>query len=240
MAQVITSFSPSTGPTTGGTIVSITGTGLDVTDAVFFGSTYTPVLSHTGSTGLSVRAPKVASAGAVNLHVVDAATDASVASSTQFTYTSASAPVYRGTLNRDWRAEVSTDSGSSWTLIYGMNAFTPAIENTDQDDSDFLTNGWRQTGTTMRAWTLPMTLSRKQDQSTLLPDPGQELLRAAADDRSVLLFRWYKNIAGWEAYSGSGTVDWSPQGGGVDGFDLVAVTVNGQTERTAITNPAGA
>ncbi len=236
MTQVITSFTPSTGPANGGTVVAITGTGLDVTDEVVFGNTPGTIISHTGSTGISVRAP-AGTAGTVKLHVIDYATDASVISTGDFTYSAAVGQNLVGTLNRDWFVDVY--NGSTYTGVYGMTSMQPAIDSTDQDDSDMSSAGWGATLTTMRKWSLVTTVSRKKDTTTLLPDPGQEILRSAADANTPVVVRWYKKIAGWEAYTGTGIAQWSPQGGSVDGIDFVQVTIQGQGARTAITNPFG-
>jgi len=41
-----------------------------------------------------------------------------------------------------------------------------------------------------------------------------------------------------EAYRGFATVSWIPSGGGMDALDAVAVTLDGQGVRSAITHPA--
>ncbi len=241
MAQVITSFTPTTGPANGGTVVVITGTGLDVTDRVFVGDGEGQIISHTGSTGLTFRAPS-GTAGTAKITVLDttAGAGAAVVSSGDYTYSAAVGQNLVGTLNRDWQVDVYNTGSTTWVGVYGMTQMQPAVDNTDQDDSDMSSNGWGATLTTMRHWNLPCTVSRKKDTGTLLPDPGQEYLRAAADSNTPVSVRWYKKIAGWEAYSGTGIVQWSPQGGAVDGIDFVAVTIKGQGARSSITNPFGA
>ena len=124
MAQTITSFTPSTGPANGGTVVTITGTNLDITDAVYVGTVQGQIISHSGTTGLTFRVP-AGTAGTAKIHVYDVATDSSVVSTGDFTYSAAASTTLVGTLNRDWQVDVKI-SGS----YVGVEAMTPTWART--------------------------------------------------------------------------------------------------------------
>ena len=72
-------------------------------------------------------------------------------------------------------------------------------------------------------------------------DPGQEYLRAAGEafgTANQAHIRWYDRNDGPEAYEGSASVAWSPDGGSGTDLETVTVTMAGQGSRTLITNPA--
>lgn len=82
----IASLSAVAGPTTGGTIVTIIGTGIiNVTD-VKFGSTAATSITVNSQTQITVLAPAVASAGIVDVTVVAAAGTSAISSNDHFTY----------------------------------------------------------------------------------------------------------------------------------------------------------
>jgi hypothetical protein len=159
------------------------------------------------------------------------------------------------TLNRKWWTDVNngTHAAPSWLPVGGVVNFQPALAPNSQDDSDFDSGGYGSTAITKLDWSLAMTLARKATAADAsVYDPGQELLRAAANNLSPanrVEVRWYEmnvNSAGvvvgpkTEAWQGYGSVTWAPAGGGMEALDQVAMTIAGQGIRTAITHPEGA
>lgn len=151
------------------------------------------------------------------------------------------------TLNRKWRLEVDTTGGSAtptWVAIRGRSEFQPTQEPTMQDDSDMDSEGWKSQSVTAQSWGLTFKVFRKVDNTDETTyDAGQEFLRLAAAQMGVdnsVHVRWYEAAPGGprvEAYEGDAAVSWSPDGGGMDGFDVVTVTLAGQGKRDAIAHP---
>lgn len=151
------------------------------------------------------------------------------------------------TLNRKWRLDVNTGTAAApiWTPVRGRSDFQPAQDPTLQEDSDFDSDGWKSQSVTAQAWSLNFKVFRKVDASSPTAyDAGQEFLRLAAAQMGVansVTVRWYEGTTGSgprvEAYQGTATVSWSPDGGGMDGFDTVSVALTGQGARLSITHP---
>lgn len=142
------------------------------------------------------------------------------------------------TVNSKWRVDVDTDiSGytGSWAQLKGMSNFVPALASTIQDATDYDTDGWGADAVTARKHNSTGTVLRKKYTGAF--DPAQELLRAAADDNTLIHVRWYARETGDEAYEGYVLVQWEPQGGDAPGLAAVNFTLLGQGPRTAITNP---
>lgn len=253
MALAITSFTPTTGPTTGGTSVVITGTSLDTVDNVLFGSTPGTIDTNATNTAtsLTVISPGIpnANAGNVKINLIDTDTDTEVTSSTNFVYTAVSNPVLSTSLAAKWKVQVDTSTaqdGSTWTDVRGITNFQPAISQTTQDDSDYdsvdPTTGisWKSQVITQLDWSLVMKLSRKTA-SGYVEDPGQAKIRSCYDKSgaaSLLHVRWYDRNGGTEAFEGTGQVQWSEDGGDLTQLSSVSVTVMGRGTRKTITNPA--
>lgn len=129
---------------------------------------------------------------------------------------------------------------AQWTRVRGIGELTTTIDNNLEDDSDYDSGGWGSQTKTGMTWSLEMTVMRKKGTTSRAYDPGQEALRLASDkfglDGSVTV-RWYDREAGPEAYSGIGTVSYSPTGGSYTDLDAAEITVTGQGARTPITNP---
>lgn len=150
------------------------------------------------------------------------------------------------TLNRKWRLEVNTGTTDApvWTPVRGRSEFQPTQEPTMQDDSDMDSDGWKSQSVTAQAWGATFKVFRKVDNvDETTYDAGQEYLRLAANEMGVdnsVEVRWYEGAPGGprvEAYQGDAAVSWSPDGGGMDGFDVVTVTLAGQGRRTSIAHP---
>lgn len=152
------------------------------------------------------------------------------------------------TLNRKWRLEVQTGTDATtqaptWTPVRGRSEFQPGQEPTLQDDSDFDSDGWKSQSVTAQAWSLSFKVFRKTTTDGTAYDAGQEFLRLAAGEMGVdnsVHVRYFEAEPGGprvEAYEGDAAVSWSPDGGGMDAFDVVSVTLTGQGKRAAIAHP---
>lgn len=147
-------------------------------------------------------------------------------------------------LARKWRLDVNTGTTETpvWVQVRGVTNFTPALTPTLQDTSDYDTDGWGSQEKTMLAWNLAITLLRKGADETT-PDPGQEALRAKADQfgtAGTAHVRWYDRNGGPEAFEGYSNVSWEPGGGAAADLESVTVNLAGKGARTAITNPEAA
>lgn len=250
MTLAITSFTPTTGPTTGGTRVVITGTGLDAVTNVLFGTHAGSIDTTATNTALSltVIAPGIDNslAGTVKITVIDAATPAEAQSSTNYTYTSVSAPPLTSSPATKWKCDVDSSAGQDGTgyiPVRGITDFQPAIATTSQDDSDYDSGVWGSDAKTQLKWSNVIKLSRKRA-ANYIEDPGQKVLRLAHDQvgaAGTVRVRWYdRNGHGSEAFEGFAFVEWSDDGGNTTALSTVSVTLMGQGVRTPITNPAGA
>ncbi|WP_425253843.1 IPT/TIG domain-containing protein [Janthinobacterium sp. NFX145] len=84
-APVVSSISPTSGPTTGGTTVIITGSNFSGTTAVTFGATLASGFTVNSATQITATAP-VGSAGTVDVRVTSAGGTSATSANDQFTY----------------------------------------------------------------------------------------------------------------------------------------------------------
>ena len=85
-APTVTSIAPTTGPGTGGTLVTISGTGFAATSTVKFGTTAATKVTFVNAARLTATSP--AGSGVVDVQVTTAGTTSDVSNNDQFTYTS--------------------------------------------------------------------------------------------------------------------------------------------------------
>ncbi len=120
---VVTGISPTNGPVSGGTTVTIYGGGLLNPSAVDFGTTPATIVSSTNGQ-VVVQSPAAASAGAVDVTVTTAAGTSADEPSDQFLYGSAPEVygIYNGNLSQLRTTGPSYDSAGDWPLdVYGAN-----------------------------------------------------------------------------------------------------------------------
>lgn len=154
-------------------------------------------------------------------------------------------PLGATTTNRKWYVDVDTGTLSpEWTGIFGITEFKDALEASLQDDSDFDGEGWKSETNTANKWSLEFKVKRAVTAAAATAyDPGQEELRAAAEETGVansVHVRWYEMEPGGprvEAYEGYAAVTWSPDGGNMEALSTVSVKLAGQGKRTPITHP---
>ncbi len=113
----ITSVTPASGPTTGGTEVTITGTNLSATDAVYFGSTSATSFGVISSAEITATAPSVTSTGTVPISVGNPYGDSANTCADQFVYGS-SPPIAQPTgyvpIDPTRLADTRANSGYQW------------------------------------------------------------------------------------------------------------------------------
>jgi len=110
-APTVSSFTPSSGPTTGGTAVTITGKNLSGATGVSFGGTAGSITADS-STQITVTSPAVTSAGPVNLTVT---TPGGTVTAGQFTYVVPAPTV------TSYRPNVSNECEATTVYIVGSN-----------------------------------------------------------------------------------------------------------------------
>jgi hypothetical protein len=147
------------------------------------------------------------------------------------------------TLVRKWLLEVNTGTNAApvWTVVRGVQDFKPTVSHTTQDDSDFDSNGWKSSTVTAIEWSVDLKVARKLDSNGGY-DAGQEFLRAKGtktglDATAQIRFCEVHNGPRIEAHEGTATVSWSPDGGGMDALDTVAVMLGGVGIRKEIAHP---
>jgi hypothetical protein len=240
--MVITSFTPTTGYTSGGTTVTITGTGLDVVTSVLMADTNVAgtIVGTPTATTVVFKTPAHA-IGTPKVTVSDG--NLYVTSSGSFAYTAApTSEVLVSTTPKKFRIDVNTGTFGSpvWVKIRGIVDFKPNINTTTQDDSDYDSGAWGSDAKTQVKWVNTLTVKRGLGVQTGVYDPGQEVLRAAApllDAAGAVDVRWYDRKGGPEAYRGTAIVSWAPQGGSATALDTVQITLNGQGAPTTLANP---
>ncbi|WUI02109.1 IPT/TIG domain-containing protein [Spirillospora sp. NBC_00431] len=239
MAIAITGITPNTGPTTGGTVHYITGTDLNLVTNVTIGGTVCPLFEDLSGTLMKVTSP-AGTAGAKDVVLSPGA----VTLAGGFTYAATTGTEQlRSTLARKWKLDINTGTVESpvWTPVRAIGELKPNIESNMEDDSDYDSDGWASETKTQMKWSLETKVLRKVGVTSENYDPGQEALRAAADQfgsPGTPQVRWYDRDGGPEAYSGFASVSWEPEGGEAKDLDTVTIKMSGQGKRTTITNPA--
>jgi hypothetical protein len=113
----VSAISTAFGPTTGGTVVEISGTNFTSSSTVVFGTTAATDVSYNSTTG-KITATSPAGSGTVNVRVTTSGTQSATATANQFTYYAP--PTITG-LSRS----TGPNGGGSSVIITGTN-FTPA------------------------------------------------------------------------------------------------------------------
>lgn len=65
-----------------------------------------------------------------------------------------SVPTGTPTVNSRWACDVNTATPETptWTKVRGINSFTPAVNHTVQDATDYDDVGWGRDARTLRKW----------------------------------------------------------------------------------------
>lgn len=242
MALGITGVTPATGPTTGQNQVFVTGSDLDTVTTVTVGGSPAVTFAALSKTLMRVTMPAHAAGAAVSIVVGDGTTTQTLAAAYTFAEPTGDEQLV-STLARKFRVEVDTspDASGTWIPVRAIGELKPNVDTTLEDDSDYDSDGWQSQAKTGMAWTLETKLVRKAGLTSGNYDPGQEVLRAAANSfgaAGTVHVRWFDRQGGPEAYEGFATVSWAPDGGGSTALDTVTVTLTGQGRRNDIANPA--
>ena len=113
-----------------------------------------------------------------------------------------------------------------WLTVFGMSQFTPNMTYTDQDATDFDSDGWASSVQTQRGWNISGGVQRKRYSAA--EDPGQAFLRTAAFNALNVHIRWFDRYHGSETGEGYASVKWEPQGGGATDLETANFTLTGQ------------
>lgn len=235
MAVTITSYTPTTGPASGGTECTVTGTGLLTVEAVLVGPNEAVIETGATDTQLKFRTPAGA-AGAVPVALYDGSTV--VEASTQFTYTAVPASEsVTPSLAGKWALDVRNIGDTDYTMVRSVTSgVKPSRAYTSEDDSDTDSGIDGSDFITMRKNTFDLTVSRKRGNVSGNYDPGQEILRTNEEITKPIEGRVYDRTGGPEAWSFTALVQWSPKGGNKTA-DQVDVSLLVQGPRTVIANP---
>lgn len=146
------------------------------------------------------------------------------------------------TLARKFRLEVNagTRAAPTWTVVRGITKLAPGINTNLEDDTDFDSDGWGSQTKTLMSWSLETTVKRGTGVETGAYDPGQEILRKAAESfgaDGVVDVRWYDRDGGPEAYRGDAEVSYAPTGDSPSALAYADINLTGKGARRLIDNP---
>jgi hypothetical protein len=147
-------------------------------------------------------------------------------------------------LARRYRLEIdlSATGTPSWAVVPGMSEFAPKIEPTDQDSTDYGSDGWGQVTRTKLAWSVEASFLRRAHPITKAFNAAQEKLRSASRSfgaPSYVHVRWYdRDGRAGDNWEGIALVTWEPEGGDSEELESIKVTLTGHGAPTEITNPA--
>ena len=137
VAPTVTEIGPTSGPETGGTLVTITGTGFTDATAVDFGTV--PATSFTVANDTTITAASPAGTGTVDVTVTTPAGTSATSPADQFTYTVVAAPTVTGVSpasGPEIGGTLVTISGAGFTGTTAVNfGTTPAASFTVVNDS---------------------------------------------------------------------------------------------------------
>jgi uncharacterized protein YodC (DUF2158 family) len=240
MAIIVTSYTPTTGPETGGTLVTFTGTGMGTVDAVLFDGAEAEIVGAPTATAVVVRTPPGAT-GTADVTVADTAANNFVQAGVDFTYTAVSAAEQLvTTLANKFRLDVRNVGDANFTKVRGITTIKPGLQYTTEDDSDIDSGIDGADLVTGRKADVTGTVKRGKGVTSNAYDPGQEIIRTAAENAGTVAgtieCRWFDRTGGPEAYTAFALAQWSPQGGNKTA-DKVDFTLNIQGRRTVIANP---
>jgi hypothetical protein len=150
-------------------------------------------------------------------------------------------------LNGTWYLDVNTGTVATptWIPVNGIYDFKDGLDSKSIDVSDFSSDGWADNQNVGKSWSIELKVWRKRRAASVASDPGQEFIRL--QNGESIQVRFYEMSGDGttttgdprvEAYTGRGSVKWSPDGGKFDDGRSVSVTLTGKGKRTAITHPS--
>ena len=150
-------------------------------------------------------------------------------------------------LNGTWYLDVNTGTVATptWIPVNGIYDFKDGLDSKSIDVSDFSSDGWADNQNVGKSWSIELKVWRKRRAASVAYDPGQEFIRL--QNGESIQVRFYEMSGDGviatgdprtEAYTGTVSVKWSPDGGKFDDGRSVSVTLTGKGKRTAITHPS--
>lgn len=139
------------------------------------------------------------------------------------------------------RLEVNTGTEAApvWTPVRGLTSIPLEITPTEEDTSDFDSEGWADSLTTFRAWTLNVEGFEgfTGEDATPVEDPGQEALRTAGlatGSDAYVQVRMYRTDNN-KGYEGRGSANWTGKGGTVKGVEPFRCNITGSGTLSPVT-----
>lgn len=240
MAIVYTSMTPLASTTLGGTLHTVTGTGLNTVLNVLVKNVPAQIVGTPSNTTLVFRAPAQSAAGAAPVRLLDATTEITATDSIAYSAITAPEPLISQSpahFRLDVRLLGDTNPRKP---VRGMKDFKAPVAITTADDSDYQSGFWGSDAKVQGKWSISATVKRGLGAISGAYDPGQEIIRLSEDKTGpagILDCAWYDLNGGPEAYTGLAFAQWAPNGGPKASLEDVGFTLNGQGARTPITNP---
>lgn len=150
--------------------------------------------------------------------------------------------VLKKKLSRLWVFEVDTgpDGGpASWTRVNGMTSATLTIDATEVDVSDFDSDGWEDSLTTFRKFSLSLQGfdGYTGDDGSPVDDPGQVALKTKGlltGSEAYATVQFYRSDTG-KGYTGRVSVNYKGAGGEVKAAEAFNCDLTGAGKLTALT-----
>lgn len=139
----------------------------------------------------------------------------------------------------DIEIDVNPSGVADWQPLMGVEEFKPDRPQRREADEAYSDDGAARQTITGSSWKIEMKLIHRKVGGAF--NSVQEHLRTKAEADDALTgeahVRWYDESGDGEAYEGRCLVTWTPDGGNGGARDTVAVVLDGQGPRVAITNP---
>ncbi|PXY20311.1 phage tail tube protein [Prauserella endophytica] len=139
------------------------------------------------------------------------------------------------------RLEINTgtEETPNWVPVRGLTSIPLELSPEEVDTSDFDSDGWSDSLTTFRSWTLNVTGFEgfTGEEASPVEDPGQEALKAAGiatGSDAYVQVRMYRTDNN-KGYQGRGSANWSGTGGDVKGVSPFNCNITGAGALTPFT-----
>ncbi|WP_076260875.1 phage tail tube protein [Intrasporangium flavum] len=140
-------------------------------------------------------------------------------------------------LARRLAVDISADN-TTWARLVGTTDVNDQDNMTEQDASEYETDGFAATEVTMHGWLLAVKFNRKSNAGVF--DPVQEIIRAARfkfGDAARVWVRWYDRNGRNDGKQGRALVEWNRSKTGVADIEEISVNFKGDGILVDIANP---